>query len=192
MILAPVAISGMEKMELKTNNELVTGIWLYGCELVSTYIDYTQESLKEESKAGKRVFVKNFADFTSAQMIAAQLFVVDEYYMLGISLVASVGVASWLACKYGKDPSEYEAYVVWAGLGFGLGEGLVIEKAEFKTQEEVVGYAFLFLLTLILPVMKKKYKKLEIPPEYKFSYHKTQNGTSSEFPQSPNLPYHVI
>ncbi|KAL3659393.1 hypothetical protein V7S43_015664 [Phytophthora oleae] len=86
-------------------------------------------------------------------MIAAQLFKVDEYYMLRISLVASFGVGSSLACKYGKDPSEYEAFVVWAGLIAGIAEGLAIKKAQFKTQDEVFGYMLLFALTLILPAM---------------------------------------
>ncbi|ETN23879.1 hypothetical protein PPTG_00378 [Phytophthora nicotianae INRA-310] len=197
MVISPIIAYRARMMKLKTNEELEVGMCLFTCEFLSAVIEFSQATLIQTTKKGARVWIKNFADFTSAQMIAAQFFEIEHFYFLVTALMASFVIATCLARKYGKDSSEYEAYVIWAGLGVGLVEGLVVQEAVFKDQDEIFNYALLFALTLILPAIKKKYHKVEIPDGYKFSYHKSQDTPihgepscqtpATEYTQAPNV-----
>ncbi|KAG1696710.1 hypothetical protein DVH05_017933 [Phytophthora capsici] len=166
MVWNPVQIYLIENVELKKGRQLYMGVWLYAFEFISTLIDLSLNGREKESKGRWRVCLKNYADFMCAQMIAAQLFNLNEWHMWESSLVTSLIAMIYLDLKYAIDSVEYETRIVWTGLGVGIVEGLAFSEAQLKSQEEVLGYSILFILTMILPIITKKYQEMELPTEF--------------------------
>ncbi|KAF4322222.1 hypothetical protein BBO99_00002829 [Phytophthora kernoviae] len=163
-------IKERDQMKRKTGDEFIIGIVLWICEYTSIVLELSLESLKEKSKYGIKYFLRNFAELTLAQMVSAQLFDINQNIMLYLAIWESFVLSVYIACKCGRT-SPY--WLLWVGIAVGFVQGLILQRAQFNSSEEVVNYIFLFVLTLNLPIVKNAYEKLEIPPEYKYSYHKS-------------------
>lgn len=160
------------QMQRRTGNDGKIGIVQWVCEYTSIALELSLNVLEEKSKFGVRVFLKTFAEVTLAQMIAGQLFVIDEITVLYAALAGSLSCCVFLACTIGKDIGWFEDWLLWIGIASGFIQGLIFQRAKFKPRQDVLNYVVLFVLTLILPYVNKKYREVDIPPEYKYSYRK--------------------
>ncbi|ETP54901.1 hypothetical protein F442_00451 [Phytophthora nicotianae P10297] len=174
MVISPIIAYRARMMKLKTNEELEVGMCLFTCEFLSAVIEFSQATLIQTTKKRCESVDQKLCRFYFGTDDRSAVLRDRALLLLVTALMASFVIATCLARKYGKDSSE----------------------AVFKDQDEIFNYALLFALTLILPAIKKKYHKVEIPDGYKFSYHKSQDTPihvpscqtpATEYTQAPNV-----